>query len=732
MSFSDRLKSNELYIGARKIFMRLWSVMAFVFTTQDNATDFDRDIKLMQGRRDKVVIWLAGCSFALIVAFLAVVGWQRQFSSAYLATKEAITHFDNEKQQWFVSYNFVDDCGAPEECYRSLKSKAPQSFDFKDLTKPWLGIQKSQSDDAKSNILVQTTIDRDAWLRLYDLGYRRLMIGLPTAYYLEAYVYVNGKIAGTFLKGTRIGVPVTLASSVPKDLVVEVLYIKDWNYSGLFEADDEPLIITGPGEYNAWVRMLIMKSATRGSWISDLAFIVMAAFFLMLYLFVDSSPEVLGLALFVSMDALSRSFGYGWLPLSFIEAFGSSLDSASQIMRLYFLLQLGRIGSPRVRPWLWVAFIYSVFASAGSWSDTFGSTLIPDHTNEINVWCSMFVSTFGLVIASATAVRLRRRQLPWRQWALIIAAIACFLQFVAYINYIFPMLENYNLFFQVRAIIIPLSVYLLASSAFVNISTLENRVRMLSDAKSKNDLIEKELELGRVVQNAYMKIPELPAEVDISCYFEAAFYVSGDAYFVHWDPGTKRMAIILGDMTGHGVHAALKSTTLQVIARTIFRDPMRRGGSLGDRFKVYEQTLRSFLRESWGDGDLPTFLGVEMDLDTGFLVSHRANFPFPLVVFRTKDGSWGSKIWVDSDETLDFKNDMSEAFILSATDGILGSSKQISKLCRNLTAELAKETDVNANTIKDVVLRLTPPAKAGAEDDKTMIVFGLKKPEKAA
>jgi hypothetical protein len=732
MSFTDRLKANRFYLGAQRIFRRSWSATAFVFTAQDQSTDFDRDIKLMQGRQDNVVIWLTGASFALIVAFLAVVGWQREFSSAYLATKAAITHFDSAKQQWFVSYNFEKDCDGKDECYRSLKSKSLESFDFKELTKPWLGIQKSQSNDAKSNILLQTTIDRDAWLRLYDLGYRRLMIGLPTASYLEAYVYVNGKMAGTFLKGSRIGVPVTFAGSVPKDLVVEVLYIKDWNYSGLFEADDEPLIITGPGEYNAWVRMLIMKSATRGSWISDLAFIVMAAFFLMLYLFVDSSPEVLGLALFVSMDALSRSFGYGWLPFSFIDAFGSSLDSAAQIMRLYFLLQLGRIGSPRVRPWLWAAFIYAAFASAGSWADSFGSTLIPDHTNEINVWCSMFVSIFGLAIASTTAVRLRRRQLPWRQWALIIAAIACFLQFVAYINYIFPVLENYNVFFQFRSIIIPLSVYLLASSAFVNISTLENRVRMLSDAKSKNDLIEKELELGRVVQNAYMKIPELPAEVDISCYFEAAFYVSGDAYFVHWDPGTKRMAIILGDMTGHGVHAALKSTTLQVIARTIFRDPMRRGGDLGGRFKVYEQTLRSFLRESWGDGDLPTFLGVEMDLDTGILVSHRANFPFPLVVYRTQEGVWNARMWVNSDETLDFKKDMLEAFILSATDGILGSSKQISKLCRNLTVELAMESSVTANTIKDVVLRLTPPAKPGTEDDKTMIVFGLKKPEKAA
>jgi hypothetical protein len=162
-------------------------------------------------------------------------------------------------------------------------------------------------------------------------------------------------------------------------------------------------------------------------------------------------------------------------------------------------------------------------------------------------------------------MKSRGQRLPWRQWALVIAVVACILQVVAYINNIWPQISNYPEFYQVRSIIVPLSVFLLGSSAFVNISSLENRVRILSKAKAKNDEIEKELELGRVVQNAYMKIPNLPPEIDIACFFEAAFYVSGDAYFVHWDPDTRRLAVILGDMTGHGVHAALKATTLQVV-----------------------------------------------------------------------------------------------------------------------------------------------------------------------
>jgi hypothetical protein len=257
-------------------------------------------------------------------------------------------------------------------------------------------------------------------------------------------------------------------------------------------------------------------------------------------------------------------------------------------------------------------------------------------------------------------------------------------------------------------------------------------VRSLSSAKAKNEMIEKELELGRVVQNAYMKIPNLPPEIDMSCHFEAAFYVSGDAYFVHWDPETKRLAVILGDMTGHGVHAALKATTLQVIARTIFRDPMRRSGELGSRFLVYEQTLRSFLRESWGDGDLPTFLGVELDVSTGRVVSHRANFPFPMVVHETDDGKWDIKVWSDMDQVLDFKSSGRQAFVVSATDGIVGGSKQFKRLAEKLKIQINLLDEVNSEIIKAQLLRLISEEKNLVDDDKTMVVFGLKAPDSAA
>ncbi len=727
----NKLKPISMRHAAKAIFVRLWNGFKTAFH-QQNLSDFDRDMKIISSRRSRSAVLICGTLLVLIAAFLAVIGWQREYGEAYLAANASnITQFDTYDQEWRVATELKARCGSDDQCYTYLRAKEKKLLSYELMTGAWRNIDVGIADSEVNYILVQTTIEKAAWKKFYDSDYKRLVVGMPTAWYDHALVYVNGKMMGYFLKNSRIGIPVVLEDE-PAELEVEVMYKKSWHYSGLFEPHDEPLILTTPGEYKAWVRVLVMQSARQGNWLSNLSFIVMAVFFLLLYLFVDSSPEVLGLALFVGMDGFARSLNFGWLNLWYYSEISQSCDSVSQVMRLYFLMQLARIGSGRLVPWLWASLAFTVFSTTGMWLNSFGIKIIEDRSYEINVWFSLIVAAIGLLLGLFTAFKIRNKGLPWRIWALLVAAIACVLQAVAYVNYVWPEIGNYKEFFQIRSIILPVSNYLLASSAFVNISTLENRVRSLSSAKAKNDMIEKELELGRVVQNAYMKIPNLPPEIDMSCHFEAAFYVSGDAYFVHWDPETKRLAVILGDMTGHGVHAALKATTLQVIARTIFRDPMRRSGELGSRFLVYEQTLRSFLRESWGDGDLPTFLGVELDVSTGRVVSHRANFPFPMVVYETDEGRWDIKVWSDMDQVLDFKSSGRQAFVVSATDGIVGSSKQFKRLAEKLKIQINLLDEVNSEIIKAQLLRLLAESTNVVDDDKTMVVFGLKAPGSAA
>lgn len=729
MSTSEKKFSFNQYL--LKSFRKIRGLIRQYFYSREEETDFDRDLQLMSSKRNRLALFMSAMLLILITTFLVIIGWQREYLDAYLATKKDVKAFDNNRQTWVVSSVLQSSCTEWELCLKSLQDAPKRIIPYSDLTQPWREIDKGISDSEPVLISIQTTIDRAAWRSFFDFGYKRYFVGMPTGWYEQARAYVNGEYVGKYLKNNRIGIPVVLEQD-PGDIRIQVIYLKKWNYSGLFEPEGEPLLLTTPGEYNAWVRMLVMRSASRGNWVADLAFIVLAVFFLLLYLFVDSSPEVGGLALFVSLDAFSRSLGYGWLPVPYTDQLGDMSDSASQVMRLYFLLQLGRLGSTKIGPWLIFAFIYSIFASAGSWVNALGWPVIEDRVYEINVWFGLGVALIGIGISVPTAINLKNKRLPWRQWALVIAALACFLQVAAYLNHIVPSLAGYTMFFQVRSIILPLSVYLLASSAFVNISTLENRVRMLSTAKAKNEMIEKELQLGRLVQNAYMKIPNLPADIDMSCHFEAAFYVSGDAYFVHWDPETKRLAVILGDMTGHGVHAALKATTLQVIARTIFRDPMRRSGDLGSRFMVYEQTLRSFLRESWGDGDLPTFLGVELDIITGRAVAHRANFPFPILIVQDEMGHWDVKVWADHTESLDSKSMGKKVFVVSATDGIISSSKNLHRFTKKLKLKLNESIDVDSSRIKEFLLTLTAESEPQILDDRTMVVFGLNSPKTAA
>lgn len=701
------------------------------FRSDQLRSEFDYEAGVRADKKNRIGLVLATTLLIFMGAFVVLIGWQREFADAYLATNIGIKSFDNAKQKWYVTSIRQSECGNIDDCYLALREKGLKIRSYDELTKPWNKIDTEIADAETVFIFIKTTINRMAWKELYDAGQQQLMIGMPTAWFDEAAAFVNGKLAGRFVDNSRVGVPINL-SSEPQDLIVEMVYQKKWHYTGVFDPDDEPLLVTSPVNYRAWVRVLVMRSTQRGSWISNLSFIVMAIFFLLLYLFVDRSPEVLGLALFVGLDALSRSLWYDWLPISFTPQIMDTADSAAQIMRLYFLLQLARLGAPNVGPWLLVSFIYAMFASAGSWFKALGWQGIEDHVYEINVWCSLIVAFLGVVIAGFASVRVRKLQLPWRQWALLIAAVACVLQAVAYINNIFPALSNYPEFYKIRSIIVPLSVFLLASSAFVNISTLENRVRVLSKAKAKNDEIERELELGRVVQNAYMKVPNLPPEIDMACFFEAAFYVSGDAYFVHYDPDTKRLAVILGDMTGHGVHAALKATTLQVIARTIFRDSMRRSDGLGVRFIVYEQALRSFLRDSWNDGDLPTFLGIELDLATGVVVSHRANFPFPMIVEQEQSGRWKVKVWSDKIQSIDSRSQSKNIFFISASDGLVGGSKIFNRIATNLQKRLNELEVVNASVIKSEMLQCANEVNHQAHDDRTMVVFGLKNSLKVA
>ncbi len=91
--------------------------------------------------------------------------------------------------------------------------------------------------------------------------------------------------------------------------------------------------------------------------------------------------------------------------------------------------------------------------------------------------------------------------------------------------------------------------------------------------------LERELELGRRIQTSFL--PEaLPAPVgyDLAARFRAAMQVSGDFYDAFTPPGRNEVVLVMGDVCGKGVGAALFMAVLRSLVR-VLADEWALGGS---------------------------------------------------------------------------------------------------------------------------------------------------------
>jgi hypothetical protein len=80
----------------------------------------------------------------------------------------------------------------------------------------------------------------------------------------------------------------------------------------------------------------------------------------MLFIFIDSAPESLGLALFLGFEALAIGMGQGWIDSKYNPFIIHYSYQMGDIFRLYFFLQLARIVQPNPRMWLIIGTILSI------------------------------------------------------------------------------------------------------------------------------------------------------------------------------------------------------------------------------------------------------------------------------------------------------------------------------------------------------------------------------------
>lgn len=196
---------------------------------------------------------------------------------------------------------------------------------------------------------------------------------------------------------------------------------------------------------------------------------------------------------------------------------------------------------------------------------------------------------------------------------------------------------------------------IVASAVAVSVQNIE----LLEQAVEKTRM-EEELKTARLIQNTlFPRHPPAVPGLDLAGFIQSASETGGDWYgFVH-EPENRRIAIIIADVTGHGVPAAIVTATTYSFFKTleIFRtgaaydeDDMRRdsagkvlkGGGFFDPLSpdFMLRCLNRIILESTDGQLVMTLFASVYYYDTGVLEYANAGHNLPLIY---RPGGFGGK-----------------------------------------------------------------------------------------
>jgi phosphoserine phosphatase len=155
------------------------------------------------------------------------------------------------------------------------------------------------------------------------------------------------------------------------------------------------------------------------------------------------------------------------------------------------------------------------------------------------------------------------------------------------------------------------------------------RARMLEDLVAKEKM-ERELAVARDIQMRVLpkKVPELPG-YDVAGWSRPADETGGDIFDIIAIDG-RRLMLLLGDATGHGIGPAL--SVVQV--RSMLRMCVRLGAGLDEAFRNINDQLSDDLASN---RFVTAFLGV-LDVET-HRVAYHAGGQGPILHFHASDGT---------------------------------------------------------------------------------------------
>ncbi len=681
--------------------------------------------------RTRVTMVSCGVLFFACMAFLLIMAKSRQNADSWVEKQPRIELLPDAR--WEMTPLLAKSCPSGAGCYGSLRGEAPLAVDPKSYE---LSLPQGLAGSDMAVSLWRTALPATTFLRMASLEADVIAVSLPSFSFHRADLFVNGAFIGTTWNGDPLLYSFDKRRGPAVDLAFEVVFEVRGDQLHLSRAGlpklstlDRHLAVMPLADYRAYQEYAANDKVGKGDAVGSIARIAMAVFVLLLFLLIDGSPETLGLGLFLGFEAFAISCSFGWLPFGNVEAVRHFAFQMGDIFRVYFFLQIARISDKRVGPWLlWGGLASIIYGVARQIGPDYGWTMI----QQMPRLRDFLAGSIGMVVCLRTAWYLRGKNLNWRVLALSVAAVGAFEQWLEPATIYVPALRDSDLVQTTMDLLQPVGAWLLAFSAFINISTLENRVRMLSGIEAKAKEMQNEMELGRSVQQAFMSLPKLPPEMQVACHHEAMLYVSGDTYFVDWNERHGKLTFLINDVTGHGVQAALKASGVSVIANTIWKErgdgPWRAG-----KLEEYGRMVADFYGRMDANADILAMGGGEFDTEKGRLSLYRVNFPFPILIEpkhahidgeeSRKSDNWRITLLALANAQLTDFQLTDGTFVVITSDGYLDHSRRTTDFLRHMRKHLGTASaDLAVEDIKKIILACDTVADR-KDDDKTLTIF---------
>lgn len=646
-------------------------------------------------------------------------------SGSYLKSRNRIILLDQSEQKWMIAVS--QPCSGSADCdtFALVDTPAlePQNLNSASLM--------AADSSGRRLLRLQTAIKPEEWQSLSE--FLTLVVSLPAMKFNKADVYLNGQKQRSFFLSRAISFPFETKDYRGGSLTVDVL-LEILPGESFVAGKSSPLFVSTQAEFEKFNDYLALQRGGRGNWIAVVSRITLALFAIGLFLLIDGSPESLGLAIFMGFEALGLASRNGWMPLSWLGPWWDIFAAAfcmnmGLIFRLYFYLHVARVIDKSSGRWLMVSVtwalpmaIYAMFSAnkPNGYYPTFYAAM------------TLIVAIFGAMFCLRTYAFIRSSGLRWRNLALLSSIVASVPGILLAMESLSPGIFASSL---VKDIIFAAhfnSGFLLALSAFLNISSLENRVKALSLVQVKAKQLEIELELGRAVQTQHMRIPKLPQQIIFDFYQDAASYVSGDAFFLNWSEDKKIFTFLVNDVTGHGVQAALKATICSVMADLIWTRGVDRREASDSRSKIasYNKLICDYMAEHFGVESFHSVAGAEFFEETGKLVLYRSNAPMPIVINAEESMAGGiaraeTKAIALENETLKVIDLKPGSIVILMSDGFAFSSREEAKIVRRLEKFIASQNgkDIQVGDVRRIVSVLASRDAKREIDDRTVLIF---------